>query len=201
MTARAGMANLILELRALTQTTETDYTVNGVQYWTDDQLQSRLDDLRTDWRRVELIPAPEVTAGNVFKWYDYGIPSAVGKFFEEQASDSIWAVKDNTGATKTITTDYTVNYSAQMIRFVNDQLGYAFWLDCRTFPLYEVAARIWLEKAAQVSGGVDWSSDNHSIKGSQEIEHYILMAKEMRKRGGSLKVSKFVRTDEVRGGW
>lgn len=200
MSVRAGMASLIQTLRGLTHTTTDDYEIAGVTYWSDDQLQSRLDDLRTDWRRVELIPAPEVTAGNVSKWYDYGIPSAVGKFFEEQASDSIWAVKDNTGATKTITTDYTVNYSAQMIRFVADQLGYTFWLDCRTFPLYEVAARIWLEKAAQVEGNVDWSSDNHSIKASQEYDHCIAMAKEMRKRGGSLKVSKFVRTDEVRGG-
>ena len=48
MSARTGMANLIIRLRGMVQSGTADYTVAGSAYWTDDQLQDGLDKYRRD---------------------------------------------------------------------------------------------------------------------------------------------------------
>ena len=46
MTVRDTMAELIADLRALTDAGTSDYTVGGVSYWSDQQLQDALDGRR-----------------------------------------------------------------------------------------------------------------------------------------------------------
>ena len=63
MSARAGMTHLIARLRAMTETAAGDYSVDGLSYWSDDQLQDALDAQinRIDLGLIE--PLPEAVGG------------------------------------------------------------------------------------------------------------------------------------------
>ena len=54
MTVRDTMAELIADLRALTDAGTSDYTVGGVSYWSDQQLQDALDGRRQAVRFIEM---------------------------------------------------------------------------------------------------------------------------------------------------
>ena len=136
MTARAGMSNLIKALRAATAVGTSDYTINSVSYWTDDQLQEMLDRYQEQHVHINLTPKPMYTGD--WEYYDYLIPQ--GRNFEESGTDSGWAVRNSAGGT---VTGYTVNYPARKITFTADQAGKAYYLDCRTYNLQLAAADVW----------------------------------------------------------
>src|SRR5579859_1511625 len=100
MTARTGMVALIQELRAKADAGPTDYTVNSVSYFTDDQLQTYLDRTRLITRMMPMTPIP-VRVGATTQWFDYQIADDLGIWFE-QGIDATggWAVKDGNGITK-----------------------------------------------------------------------------------------------------
>lgn len=191
MSVRAGMANLIQELRAAANVGTDEYSVDGVTYWTDDQLQTRLDKTQETHVRLLLQERPVYTGD--WEYYEYLIPA--GPHFEQSGTDSGWVVRDSLGGT---VTGYTVNYAARKITFSADQEGASYYLDCRTYNLNAAAADVWEWKAAHVAAAFDWSSDNHSVKASQEYEHCMAQAAKFRGRAG-IKSSKMFRTDEAWG--
>lgn len=196
MAYRATMAAVITALRGLTDAGIEDYELAGDTYWSDLQLQDQLDAQRKDWRRITLIPQPEVGSDGAYDYFDYKIPLEIGVNFEEAGTGSIWSVKTTAGALVS-TSDYTVNYPAGVIRFTADQAGEAFYLDCRTFNLNAAARTVWEVKAAHAVAGVDWKTDNHQVSASQEYDHCMAMAERFRKLGSGVGVVKMVRTDEV----
>src|SRR5689334_5392250 len=113
MAARTGMANLILRLRALTETATSDYSVSGTSYWTDNQLQDILDANRVDLEWVEPTPLPEFLAGATI-WRDYDI--GYGNLEEVASAAPYWSLVDNT-LTEVSSSDYEVDYIAGRIRF------------------------------------------------------------------------------------
>lgn len=185
------MATLIARLRAMCAAGTADHTVGSVTYWTDDQLQERLDRTRRTFYRLWLAPDPAFEEG-AFIYLDYSIP--VGPHFEEAGSTSGWAVRDGEGAV--ISSGYSVNYAARRITFDADQAGAVRTLDCRVYDLDAAAALVWEDKAAFAAARADWSSDNHSVKASQEYEHCMAMAQRYRDASGA-RFAPFVRTDEV----
>lgn len=194
MAARAGMANLITEMRVLCNAGTADYTVASVTYFSDDQLQATLDGVRTELRDVALVDRPQRgTAG--YSYLDYEIPRTAGAWFEEAATGSGWAVKDGTGATVG-TALYSVNYRARMITFASDTGGSAYTLDARAYDLNRAAANLWRRRAALEGLQVDWSSDNHSVKASQRRDFCLDMAAQFDSQAGPT-VGQFVRVDEV----
>lgn len=187
---RAGMSELVQMLRGLCNAGVADAVVAGVTYWSDDQLQEILDGTRmTHTRRLmEMLP---VYVDGAWLYYEYGFGGL--KWVEEAGTESGFSVRDASGAT---VSGWTANYQARRITFSADQDGAYYYLDCRTYNLYEAAAQVWERKAAYVSAQVDWSSDNHSVKASQRAAHCLKMAAQFRGMAG-VTVSRMVRIDEA----
>jgi len=196
MTARAGMANLILRLRGLTEAGASDYALGATTYWSDDQLQDILDGHRETYRSALLEPEPELGSSGVYQYFDYEIPDEIGRDIEEAGVDSIFAVKQTNGTVVSSST-YTVNYRAGIIRFNTAQTAIGLYLDVRAFDLNGAAREVWEQKAAHAVAGVDWKSDNHAISASQEYDHCIAQAERFRKLSGGWQSVKLERTDEA----
>jgi len=199
MTARPGMANLIAELRENCNAGTADYTVGATTYWTDDQIQTEFDRTQNRVRGALLDVRPQITAGSV-QFFDYIIPVEVGQFIEENgdATDG-WIV--NTGNWQAVdASTYSVNYQARIITFNANTHGSAFFLDCRSYDMFGVAATIWRRKAAAAAGQVDWKSDNHMVNASQEYDHCMAMAERFDRRAG-IQTGTFVRNDEAPQQW
>lgn len=180
--ARAGMSDLITQLRGLTVAGTADYSVGSIAYWTDDQLQSQLDQLRTDFARVQLVAVPRVNNG-VMSYYDYYIPDEY-RFLEGTASGTAaWLLADSAGGTVAFSA-YTLNLDARHLLFTSDTLGTVYYLTGRAYDVYRAAADVWERKAADVWDAFDLKTDNHDMTRSQKFAHAKIMAKEMRKRSG-----------------
>jgi len=192
------MALLLRELRALANANADDVTVGGETFWSDEQLQARLDRYRVEFKSLDLQEVARLNDAGQYEYYEYKIPERAGRWFEGAESGAeAWQVRRTTGF-PVATTSYGVNYPARMIVFTANQSGYQFVLDCRSYDLFATAADIWEEKAGQAAAKVDWQSDNHRISGSQNMAHCYKMAKQLRaKSWQGARASTFFRTDEV----
>lgn len=197
MSVRAGMANLLLRLRSLTDAGQTDYVVDGVTYFTDQQLQDELDAVVQVYREWRLDPLPQHN-GSAYIYKEFSVPAVIPLALEEDgAGTGGWAVRDGNGNAKTITTDYTVNYRNGVITFVADQVANPnFTLDCRAYDLNQAAAAIWRQKGAFEYRAMDWSSNSVSFKSSQRYEHCLERAQFFEAKAG-MTVTQAVRTDEL----
>jgi len=195
---RAGMALLLRELRALANANADDVTVGGETFWSDEQLQARLDRYRVEFKSLDLQEVARLNDAGQYEYYEYKIPERAGRWFEGAESGAeAWQVRRTTGF-PVATTSYGVNYPARMIVFTANQSGYQFVLDCRSYDLFATAADIWEEKAGQAAAAVDWQSDNHRVSASQNMAHCYKMAKQLRaKSWQGARASTFFRTDEV----
>lgn len=192
--ARATMAEIIAEVRRLSNVGTADSTVGGVTYWTDDQIQDVIDKHVREFRRTTLSPLSSYIDGQTI-YKDYPIPIKNTDYrIEREGSGGGFAIRTGTGTTAP---EYTVSWSRGIVSFTADTGGDAFYLDCRAYNIWSAIADIFEAKAAMVSGGVDWSTDNHDIKASQEYAHYMAMAERYRKMAGdNVAVVRRVRTDE-----
>lgn len=191
---------MLQELRTYTLVGPTDYTVNSVSYFSDDQLQTLLDRTQLVSRLVPLRPIP-VRNGSLTQWFDYLIPEELGIWYEETTTSGAFVVKDFTGTALTVGVDYTVNYQSRIITFATSTGGQSYLLDAKTYDLYAAAAACWRQKAGFESQRVDWSSDNHNIKASQRRDYCIKMAEYYEQKSGisgdgGITVGRFQRTDE-----
>jgi hypothetical protein len=181
MAARAGMADLITKLRALTSSGSADYSVNSVTYWTDDQLQSTLDQHRTDFRNL-LLTADPTLFNSVDYYYDYYVPDH--DWLEGTASGTAaWMLTNGTGGTVAFS-DYTLNIDAKHLKFSANQEGTAYYLAGRAFDLYSAASDVWESIASSVWDRFDLRTDNHDMSRSQLYDHATKQAARMRAKGG-----------------
>lgn len=179
MTARTGLANLITELRAWTNTSDADYALGSITYWSDDHIQEALDRHRTDIRQQPLMVSPETNESDELVYYDYYVPA--GYYEEASGGTAVWTIEDSTGA-NVGTANYSVNYQAGHIRFTANTLGTTYYLTGRKYDMHRAAAEIWRKKAAHVSERFDWSSDNHRVAASQLYKQYMAMAVDYEKQ-------------------
>lgn len=189
MTIRAGMTELIQELRLLCDAAADEFTLGGQTYWQDEHLQSELDKNRTDIRREVLYPRASYSGGSVvYQDYYFRYPNA-----ERLASGApAWELEDGDG-NAIGTADYTVNYEANHIRFGADTTGNTYFLTYRSFNVNRAAAGVWEIKASNVASRFDVRTDNHDLKRSQLKQHYLDMAKQYRKlAGGNFKLMRRV---------
>lgn len=191
--ARATMAEIIEEVRRLANAGTADTTLAGVTYWSDDQLQEIAERHGREFRRVALSPLSTYVDGAT-EYKDYPLPIHDNYRIEREGVDSGFAIRTASGTTPP---SYTISWSRRMVTFASNTNGVAFYLDCRAYNVYSAVADVYEAKAGFVSAGVDWSSDNHNIKASQEHAHY--KAEAMRYRamsGGLVTMARRVRTDE-----
>lgn len=151
----------------MTYTGTADYTISGQTYWSDDQLQTVLDQHREDVFSEALEAVPTVRGGTTY-WYDYYCTPAV---YEE--GTATFQVTDALGNAVTP----TVNYQMGHLSFGTvSQGGTAYYLTARKYDLNGAAAQVWNDKASYVSSAYDFSADGHSMSRSQLSKQYREMA-------------------------
>ena len=164
---RTGMTDLVQTVRELSNAGTNEMTVGTTVYWSDDHIQISLDNHRQDLQFQNMQSVPEQGAGSVlYKEFRTAPNLESGTVFYLQYA----------GGTVVGTALYSVDYTRGVINFTNDTRGTAFYVTARTYDVNAAAADIWRKKASNVANNVDWSSDNHSIKGNQVYSSYMKQA-------------------------
>jgi len=169
---RAGMADLIAELRGLTDAGYDDFKVAGVPYWSDKHLQDHLDRYRFDFLEENLYPVQQYRNGTTY-YNEYrsqyvnleGVASGTGVF-----------KLDNTGGTNMPGTMWSADYTRGVVTFTNDTAGSSMILTGRSYDLNAAAADVWRRKAAYAAKMYQFSSDGQSFNRQQFFQHCNQMA-------------------------
>lgn len=186
MTARPTMSDLITKLRGFSNAGTADYTIGTVTYWSDDQLEDKLDKTRKtiNYQTMQAIPI-------------YGVGSIT--YTEYRTGLENWEnspiIQDSTGAV-VASADYTFDANIGIVTFLADTEGQTRRITGNIYNVERAASEVWRAKAAQVANSFDWSSDNHSIKRSQVHEHYLAMAKHYEGQAGAISINVW-RGDDV----
>jgi hypothetical protein len=160
------MAELIAELRALTDTGTTDYTVGAESYWSDDHLQTALDRRRVDYKFVELACAEGYTGGAAV-YTDYPLP---GRWIERDVD--VLDFQGNAYGTAL----YTLDYDRPAVVFIASTGGSAVYVNAQSYDLYRAAADIWRQKAGHLARRYDVKTDNQGLTRSQLMKQALEMA-------------------------
>ena len=173
--ARASMADLIVNLRSLTNAGANEYTVAGNPYWTDAQLQTVLDRHAIYINHEALYPRATYEAGGSVAYYDY---QSLHRFFESTSGGSArFIVQDETGA-QVGTAGYSVDYPRGLVTFGTATGGLSRYATGYSYDLNATAADIWAQKASHYVVAYDVSTDNHNLRRSQIIDNCLKMSKE-----------------------
>ena len=170
MTARDGMTDLIASLRGMTNAGTADYTIGSTAYWSDDQLQAKLDAHRMDFYVAELYQITAIESA-VVVYKTYRAP------YRNLEGGTVNFLLVDFQGTPAGTADYTADYVAGIVAFDADQAGKSWYLTGRSYDIYAAAADVWRMKAAHASEtSFDFSTDNHSVKGSNVPAQCLKMA-------------------------
>jgi hypothetical protein len=194
MAARAGMADLITQVRQLASCGSADYSASGSTFWTDDQLQAHLDRVRTEVWEESLTVVPLVNSGGTTTYTDYRMPY---QWLEQTTGGTAVFIIQEPDGTRIGTASYSVDYTNGRVTFGADQAGSVRYVTARSYDVYEAAARVWESKAAHVADRFDFTADGASFRASQLVTQYNNMARMMRNQSttGGLRVTKMERTD------
>jgi hypothetical protein len=165
MGIRAGMTDLIDQLRLMTQAGTADYTVNSITYWSDDQLQDTLDRSRADFR--EPMGLRMQYDNGTARYYDYYFASSDVERIS--SGTAAWRVETSNGSVAG-TSAYSVDYNGRRVSFTSDTAGTIYYLWGRRYNLNRAAYEVWTVKAAHYAGQFDITTDNHSLKRSQLLQ-------------------------------
>ena len=174
MTARSGMSTLITNLRSMTASGSTEYTVNGTAYWTDEHLQAVLDKYRVDVYYDEMVPIPKYPSGGGVEYFTYRA------HYENLESGTALTVTDPTGGTIDAA-DYTLDAARGVVTFDTDRMAtgtLTYYLSGQTYEPNSAAADVWGQKAAHYVTAYDFSTDNHSLRRGQIIDNCLKMARQ-----------------------
>ncbi len=168
---RAGMADIIAELRGLTDTGYDDYKIAGVSYWSDKHLQDYLDRYRTDFIEEDLYAVQQYRNGTTY-YNEYrsnyvnleGVASGTGVF-----------KLDNAGGTNMPGTMWTADYNRGVITFTNDTAGSSMILTGRSYDLYAAAADVWRVKAANAAKYYSFSAGGQTFTRNQFTQNCFKM--------------------------
>jgi len=181
MTVRDTMTELISDLRALTDAGVSDYTVGGMTYWSDQQLQDVLDGRCVALRFVEM-EAQSDYANGAYTYTEYTLP--VGNI----EGGTALSVLDNAGSAIG-TALWSFDRNRGVVTFTADTAGASRFVTGRSYNVNLAAADVWRKKASHYAAAYDVSTDNHSLKRSQLIQHCQAMAREFEARGGPASIT------------
>lgn len=169
--ARAGMANLIRQLRVNGAAGATDENVNGVLYWTDDQLEDILDRYSSDVNDIQLVTYSRMESG-VTVWKQYYLPASVPLDLEGSATVGEFTVVDTLGNVISAS-DYTFDLSRRRIDFTVSQAGRSYFLRARAFDLNRATSELWSKKAGLRAELIDWKAGTYNLKEDQVYQHAL----------------------------
>ena len=167
--ARAGMSDLIAELRGMTDAGTADYTVGTVSYWSDDHLQTELDYHRNEFKHILIESNPTVIAANALEYKEFILS------YQNIESGTVFYIQDADGGTLG-TALYALDAQRGVVTFAADTAGSILYATGRAYNMNGAAADVWRKKAANASRMYDFSTDNHSMKRSQYMQHCRQMA-------------------------
>jgi len=189
--ARAGMQTLIDTVRGFANAAPDEWTISTdtslVEYWSDEEIQRVLDRHKREYIHELMDAQPTYESGTtVFKQYLLGVGNV-------ESGTAVFKIEDTAGTV----TGYTVDYTRGIATFLTDQSGKAFYWSGFAYDLNAAAADIWRMKASHVAGLVDFSTDGHSVKRSQQAQAYLNMANYYQSRSASegFTTAKIVRND------
>ena len=189
--ARTGMQTLIDTVRGFADAGPEEQTVESgssiVTYWSDEEIQRVLDRHKTEYIHADMMAVPSYSGGSVvYTQYKLGATNI-------ESGTAVFKIEDTAGTV----TGYTVDYARGIATFTSDQSGKSFWWSGFAYYLDAAAADIWRIKASRVAGLVDFSTDGHSIKRSQQARAYLDMANYYQNRSAteSIVTAKIVRDD------
>jgi len=189
--ARTGMQTLIDTVRGYANAAPDEWEVSTdtslVEYWSDEEIQRVLDRHKVEHIHELMDAQPTYESGTtVFKQYLLGATNV-------ESGTAVFKVEDTAGTV----TGYTVDYARGVVTFTADQSGKSFWWSGFAYDLNAAAADIWRMKASHVAGLVDFSTDGHSVKRSQQAQAYLNMAGYYQQRSASegVTTAKIVRDD------
>lgn len=165
---RTGMSTLINDLRGLTNTNTSDWTLGTANYWDDAHMQAVLDVHRTDFFEAVLYPIQQTNASGeaVYYRYESGVMN-----WESMTSGTAYFYLTTSAGSVVGTANYTPDYKRGHVVFSADQGGTAYYLTGRAFDLLAAAGEIWQAKAAHYAESYDFSTDGHNFRRSQLIDH------------------------------
>lgn len=188
--ARSGMQTLIDTVRGFANAAPDEWTVTTdsslVEYWSDEEIQRVLDRHKTEYIHEPLEPVETYASGQlVVLRYRTGVHNLEG--------GTEFKVEDVSGTV----TPASIDYARGIVTFATDQAGKSYWWNGFAYDLYAAAADIWRMKASHVAGLVDFSTDGHSVKRSQQAQQYLNMAQYFQSRSTSegVQTARIVRGD------
>lgn len=155
------------QLRTMCNVGTTDYTVNGVSYWSDAQLQVVLDRHRTDIFQRELSVVDELIGGA----YNYTHYSIGDTFIESGATFTLYDSNYNV-----VTTGFTVDYALGLVTFTASTNGMPYFASYRTYDINAAASDVWRQKAAHFAEMVNFRAGNQSVNLSDKSKQALAMA-------------------------
>jgi hypothetical protein len=158
------MTYLISELRGMGAVGTADFSVAGVNKFSDDELQDILDRRRAEVYEP-LSYRSRYDGGTAIVTEFYYAPRWVERL---DSGTAAWQVEATQGSAIS-TANYSVEYNARKLTFTSNQLGTAYYLRARSYDLNRAAADVWRLKAAYYAAQFDISTDNHSLKRSQLV--------------------------------
>ena len=189
--ARTGMQTLIDTVRGFANAAPDEWEVSTdssiVTYWSDDEIQRVLDRHKVEYIHELMDAQPTYESGlSVYKRYLLGVANV-------ESGTTVFKVEDVAGTVS----GYTADYTRGIVTFSTDQSGKSFYWSGFSYDLYAAAADIWRMKASHVAGLVDFSTDGHSIKRSQQAQQYLNMSQYFQSRSASegVTTTKIVRDD------
>jgi hypothetical protein len=207
MTVRLGMVNSIAELRRICDASENESTVNGVAYWTDQQIQDVLDNHAEDVTDV-LLTARPLREGSSTVYKRYYIPKTISKWMEhfteaEETANALLDAEDQLDATPlfevrdangNLVTNYTYNRARRLIEFDSDTNANYFYLRATDYDIEAAASELWTNKAAHRAQLIRWKAGDHQLHEDQEWAHCMKMAEHYSRTRGAQNVV-MIKTD------
>ena len=189
--ARTGMQTLIDTVRGYANAAPDEWEVSTdtslVTYWSDDEVQRVLDRHKSEYIHALMSVEPTYSAGSiVYLQYHTGVRNI-------ESGTAVFKIEDVDGTVS----GYTMDYARGVATFATDQAGKVYWWSGFAYDLDAAAADIWRMKASHVAGLVDFSTDGHSVKRSQQAQQYLTMANYYQQRSASegITTAKIVRDD------
>jgi hypothetical protein len=168
---RAGMTDLVQQLREMGDASVNDFKVGGVQYWSDRHLQDTLDKFRTDFVEEDLYAVQQTRNGTA---YVLEYRSQYGNLETVASGTSVFKL-DNAAGSNLSGTLWTADYRRGVVTFNNDTLGSSIILTGRSYDLNAAAADIWRVKAANAAKMYSFGADGQSFTRNQIMQNCIRM--------------------------
>ena len=194
MTARTGMAGIITRVREMCELGTADYSIAGAGYWSDAQIQSVLDQVKTYRASVLLTARPRpLLSDNEYLRYELeldepveGTPSGTPYFGLSLSSGE--------GVPADGTPSWTYDENDMAVTFGQDTEGTAYYWTGYSYAINEAARTIWLRKAGHYVTAVNFAADGARFDRGDLQAHCLKMADSFAKERG-ITVSEFERSD------